>query len=79
MKTTVEIADGLLLRAKRHAEKRGQTLRQIVEEGLRRVLDDPPAPTGYKMKDCRVGNPDDPNPLEHLSWPELRAIIYGEE
>lgn len=38
MKTTVEIDDRLLARAKRHASARGITLRAVIEEALRARL-----------------------------------------
>ena len=41
MKTTVEISDGLYRRAKATAALRGLRLKDLVEEGLRRVLEDP--------------------------------------
>ena len=40
MKTTVEISEALLKAAKRRARARGLTLRELIEEGLRRVLRD---------------------------------------
>ena len=38
MKTTVDIADDLLLRAKELARKEKTTLRQLIEDGLRETL-----------------------------------------
>lgn len=39
MKTTVDIAGDLLLRAKELAQKEQITLRQLIEEGLREMLE----------------------------------------
>jgi hypothetical protein len=42
MKTTVEVPDDLYRRAKAEAALRGRKFKDLVEEGLRRVLDAPP-------------------------------------
>jgi hypothetical protein len=78
MKTTVEISDALLARAKRHARKIGRPLRALVEEGLRRVLQDESEPTRYRLPDRSVGRAGGANPLEALSWQDLRDEIHGE-
>ena len=78
MKTTVDISDALLLRAKRHAKKTGQSLRSLVEEGLRHILDRGQAPTNYVMPDQRVGRVGGSNPLENMSWEEIRSENYGD-
>ena len=77
MKTTLDIHDELLARAKRHARETGRPLRAVVEDGLRRVVEAPAPRRRYKLPDLRVGNPDAPDPLATYSWPELREIIYG--
>lgn len=77
MKTTVEISDALFARAKRHARQHGSSLRALVEEGLRRVLDDVRAKPTYKMRDRSAGRASDANPLETMSWQDLRDKIYG--
>lgn len=77
MKTTLEIADGLLERAKRHAKKTGRPLRAVVEDGLRRVLDAPGPVSAYELPDRSVGQPGGPNPLASYSWADLRDEIYG--
>ena len=38
MKTTIEISDDLLSRAKQLGRRQGKTLRAVVEDGLRQVL-----------------------------------------
>lgn len=76
MKTTIDIADPLFDRARRLARERGTTLRALVEDGLRRVLDEP-GPAPFALPDRAVGTPGDPDPTAPLSWAELRAEIYG--
>ena len=76
VKTTLDIHDELLVRAKRHAQSTGRPLRAVVEEGLRHVLSTP-VPASYELPDLRVGDPQEPDPLERYSWPELRELIYG--
>jgi hypothetical protein len=78
MKTTIELQDVLLERAKRHARRLHRPLRAIVEEGLRRVLSERSPTRSYKLPDLSVGNPDAADPLEALSWQDMRAEIYGE-
>jgi len=75
MKMTLDIQDALLERAKRHAKRVGRPLRAIVEEGLRRVLAEPRAAGSYVLPDASVGDPDAPDPLETLSWQDLREEI----
>lgn len=78
MKTTLDIQDELLTRAKRHARSTGRSLRAVVEDGLRQVLSAAPANSSYKLPDLSVGRADDPDPLEAYSWQDLRDIIYDE-
>ena len=78
MKTTLDIHDQLLERAKRHAKATGRPLRPVVEEGLRSVLSASTPPSSYTLPDLRVGDPQAPDPLERYSWPELRDVIYGD-
>lgn len=77
MKTTVEISDALLIRAKRHARKVGRPLRALIEDGLRHVLDAKPTSPKFRLVDRSVGDPQGHNPLEGMSWQELRDEIYG--
>jgi hypothetical protein len=78
VKTTLDIQDALLLRAKRLAKRTGKPLRALVEEGLQLVLaTSAHAPDAYELPDRSVGDPAAPNPLEHWSWQDLRDEIYG--
>ena len=77
MKTTVEIAEPLLARARSHARRTGRPLRALIEEGLRLVLQTERERVPYRLPDRSVGEPGGTNPLERLSWQELRDEIYG--
>ena len=78
MKTTLDIHDELLTRAKRHAKETGRPLRAVVEDGLRCVLASARPRGGYELSDLRAGDPEAADPLERYSWPELREMIYGD-
>ena len=78
MKTTIDIQDALLVRAKRYARRNGHPLRAVVEEGLRRVLSKPVARSRSRLPDMSVGARNGPDPLEAYSWQDLREIIYGD-
>ena len=78
MKTTIDIHDELLARAKRHAAETRRPLRAVVEDGLRQVLSTSTIRDRYTLPDLRAGDPRAPDPLERLSWPELREMIYGD-
>lgn len=76
MKTTLDIHDELLARAKQHAKEAGRPLRAVVEDGLRQVIDAAPHRC-YELPDLRAGDSDAPDPLATYSWSELREVIYG--
>ena len=78
VKTTIDIQDELMVRAKRHARRSGQSFRTVVEEGLRLVLNRSPLAKPYRLPDRSVGDPGAADPLEALSWQDLRSHVYGE-
>ena len=77
MKTTVDIADDLLLRAKEEAVTSHTTLRSLIEEGLREVL-------GRKSESRRklvtpvtfAGKGLQPD-FRGKGWDQVRDAIYG--
>ncbi len=48
MRTTLNLPDALVEEAKARASKDGRTLTSLIEEGLRTVLAEPPAPRERK-------------------------------
>lgn len=77
MKTTVEIPDALLERARLQARRTGRPVRALIEEGLRLVLQAGSAKIDYQLPDRSVGTPGGPNPLEAMSWQDLRDEVYA--
>ena len=78
MKTTLDIHDELLARAKRRAKRTGRPLRALVEDGLRQALSADAGRRQYRLPDLSAGDPDGRDPLESYSWQDLRDLIYGD-
>ena len=78
MKTTLDIKDDLLTRAKQLAARTGRPLRAIVEDSLRATLAVAEEPAKYQLPDKSVGDPGGDDPLALYSWQDLRAEIYNE-
>ena len=72
MKTTVEISDSLLDRARQVAASRSTTLRELIEEGLRNVLDTKHREP-FKLREGAYGKG---GLLQPATWDEIRDEIY---
>ena len=72
MKTTVDIADSVLEEAKQLAASRSITLRELVEDGLRKVLAEP-RNIPFRLRDGSVGGK---GMVRKMSWEEIRDEIY---
>jgi Arc/MetJ family transcription regulator len=57
MRTTIELSDALLSRVRRIMAKRKTTLRALVEEGLRRVVEEDRAATAFQLRDASFKGP----------------------
>ena len=79
MKTTIEISDPLLREARALAAQQGQTLRQVVEAGLRQVL---AARKGskkpFRLRDASVGGKGLRHGLRYDDWGKLLDLAYGD-
>lgn len=78
MKTTVEIADALVAEAKEVAAREGTTLRELVEAGLRLVLQDRRAEgTAFRLRDARFRGRTGVRPgFEDWDWGRIREALY---
>jgi hypothetical protein len=81
MKTTVEISDPLLREAKRVARSEGITLRELIEVGLRRALDERAASERkpFKLRDGRNRQARLLPSIRAGDWDQIRALAYGFE
>lgn len=77
MKTTVDIADDLLLRAKQEAEASRTTLRSLIEEGLREVLGRKSAARPASIEPVTFrGNGLQPE-FQGKGWDAIRDAVHG--
>lgn len=77
MKTTIDIADSLAREARKAARRRGTTLRALVEEGLRRVLENEAAARPrrpFRMVTFQ-GRGTQPG-VEEGDWDTLHGLLY---
>jgi succinylarginine dihydrolase len=77
MKTTIDIADGILSAAKRLAASEGTTLRALVEAGLRQVVaqhKERPAP--FRLRRASVKGRGLRSDVQGRSWEQLREMAY---
>jgi hypothetical protein len=76
MKTTVNIAEPLLSAAKRLAAQERTTLRALIEEGLRRVLERRERRGPFELRRASFrGNGLQPDVTEG-QWERIRDLIY---
>jgi hypothetical protein len=73
MKTTLEIADDLLVRAKEVARHQKTTLRALAKEGLRETLDRYEQKRPVKIRPVVAGGA---GPGPDLSWKHLSQVLY---
>lgn len=76
MKTTIDMADGLLADARRVAEEEGTTLRALFEEGLRLALQRRGKRTRFRLKDASFRGEGLQEPFADADWAAIRAAAY---
>lgn len=76
MKTTVDIADAVLRQAKSVAEREGTTLRALIEDGLRRVLEERSERQEFRLEEAAFGGKGLHPQVREGSWERIRELIY---
>ena len=77
MRTSFDIPDPLLRRAKARARKYNTTLRAVLLDGLRRVLDDESASRSpYTLADESFGEGGVREGIDLSDWDRVRELTY---
>jgi hypothetical protein len=77
MKTTIDIADGLLKRSQQLAKREGSTLRAVFEEGLRLVLKDRRTAGSRPFRFPTFGRGGLNSEFREADWEKIRTAIYS--
>jgi hypothetical protein len=77
MKATIDIADAVLTEAKLIAARERTTLRSLVEEGLRRVIDDRAKATTFVLRDASYGEGGGAPGVDPDDWMSIKHIVRG--
>lgn len=75
MKTTIELSDEVLSRAKRQARREGKTLREVVEQALRQQLAGPD-PGQFRLKRHPFKGQGRQPGVAEGDWQSVRDLIY---
>jgi hypothetical protein len=78
MRTSIDIPDSLMRRAKSLARARGTTLRELLIDGLRSVVDRGAGSPRHRMTDRSFG---EGGLVDGLSWSEserMDELVYGD-
>ncbi|HEY3354150.1 MAG TPA: ribbon-helix-helix protein, CopG family [Polyangia bacterium] len=76
MRTTIHINDALARRVRALAAQRGTSMRALVEEGLRRVLDERRPAAPFRLRDASAGEGGLAAGVDDASWETLSRFLY---
>ncbi len=76
MKTTIDIPEPLLRDARKLAARKGTTLRALVEQGLRQVLEDSNRSRTFRLRKASFRGRGLQREPRDASWEQLRALTY---
>ena len=76
MKTTIEISDGLLIRAKQMAREQNVTLRSLAEEGLRKVIEERSGREACKINPVTFAGKGLSPEFKGATWERIREAAY---
>ena len=77
MKTTIDISEALLERAREHARRESRPLREIVEEALQQRLDAAPTQEPFRLRRHTFRGRGLQQGVPEGDWDRIRELIYG--
>lgn len=78
MKTTMDLPDELFREVQRVARDEGVSMKSLMEEGLRAVLERHRSASRFRLPDVSVGGNGLRPEFRDASWEQLRAAAYGD-
>jgi hypothetical protein len=76
MRTSIDLPDALLAKAKRLAHARGTTLRELTIQGLEAVLERAQQPVRFRLRDASYGKGGLVEGVDETDWDRLRDLAY---
>lgn len=76
MKTTVEIPDVLLAEARKLAARDGTTVRALIEQGLRRIIDERKRAGAFRLRKATFKGDGLQPGVAAASWERIRDMAY---
>ena len=76
MKTTVDIPDALLDKARKLAAREGTTLRALIEQGLRRIISDRKRAGAFRLRKSTFKGDGLQPGVAGAPWERIRDMAY---
>ena len=76
MKTTVHIPDSLLEEARKIASQEQTTIKALIEEGLRRTIDDRKHKRAFRLRKATFKGNGLQSDVADASWEKIRDLSY---
>ena len=76
MKTTIHVPDSLVEEARRVAHRDHTTLKALIEQGLRRILDERKRRSGFCLRKATFKGRGLQAPVAGASWEHIRDLSY---
>ncbi len=78
MKTTIDIANNIMVRSKKLSRRQKVTFKALVEEGLELVLEKRTAKGKYKAQPVTFAGAGLSGEYKKASWEKIRELAYGD-